>query len=309
MQDIQQHMHRVIDDYIYVEDLNTLLKSFIADKVKENCTWSEITVCTHKMLGGDSPHIHRLAAVTELVILTLDMMDDLQDQDQGNKPWMQCPQAITLNAVMALFVGFVGELGNLQVKDKMLVEVSKIISRSINGQQKDVTNAISTVDDYLMMTQEKSGSLFRLACFMGYASLDCSEETIEQIHQLADCIGLIHQIQNDMRDLVRLDVKNDLIGKKRTLPVLYLLSVEDAAFSQLKVYYEGEITVGVLLKEKAEFLQMIEDSGCMEYARIVQSVCIQKAEEIYEELQAISPWKEKFREITYGDFLDVDLGV
>lgn len=29
MQDIQQHMHRVIDDYIYVEDLNTLLKSFI----------------------------------------------------------------------------------------------------------------------------------------------------------------------------------------------------------------------------------------------------------------------------------------
>ncbi|MGO4273461.1 polyprenyl synthetase family protein, partial [Paenibacillus sp. TAF58] len=208
--------------------------------------------------------------------------------------------------VMALFMGFVGELGHLQVKDKMLVEVSKIISRSINGQQKDVTKAISTVDDYLMMTQEKSGSLFRLACFMGYSSLDCTEETIEQIHQLADCIGLIHQIQNDMRDLVRFDVKNDLIGKKRTLPVLYLLSIDDEAFSSLKAYYEGEITADFLLKEKAEFLQMIEDSGCMEYGQVVQSVCIQKAEEIYENLQAISPWKERFKETTYGDFLDVD---
>ncbi|MCY9667950.1 polyprenyl synthetase family protein [Paenibacillus alginolyticus] len=306
MQDIQQHMHRVIDDYIYVEDLNTLLKSFVDDKEKENCTWSKITICTHKMLGGDSPHIYRLAAVTELVILTLDIMDDLQDQDQGSKPWMQCPQAITLNAVMALFMGFVGELGQLQVKDSMLVEVSKIISRSINGQQKDVTNTISTVDDYLMMTQEKSGSLFRLACFMGYSSLACTEDTIEQIHQLADCIGLIHQIQNDMRDLVRFDVKNDLLGKKRTLPVLYLLSIDDAAFSQLKAYYEGEITADFLLEEKEDFLQMIHDSGCIEYARIVQSVCIQKAEEIYGNLQAISPWRERFKQATYGDFLDAE---
>ncbi|WP_063870704.1 polyprenyl synthetase family protein [Paenibacillus sp. Root444D2] len=306
MQDIQQHMHRVIDDYIYVEDLNTLLKSFIDDKEKENSTWSKITICTHRMLGGDSPHIHRLAAVTELVILTLDIMDDLQDQDQGSKPWMRCPQAITLNAVMALFMGVLGELGHLQVKDKLLVEVSKIISRSVNGQQKDITNAISTVDDYLMMTQEKSGSLFRLACFMGYSALECTEETIEQIHQLADCIGLIHQIQNDMRDLVRFDVKNDLIGKKRTLPVLYLLSIEDTAFSQLKGYYEGEITTEFLLEKKEDFLQMIQDSGCMEYARIVQSVCIQKAEEIYENLQAISPWKERFKETTYGDFLDAE---
>ncbi|KRF39782.1 hypothetical protein ASG93_22710 [Paenibacillus sp. Soil787] len=306
MQDIQQHMHRVIDDYIYVEDLNTLLKSFVDDKEKENCTWSKVTICTHKMLGGDSPDIYRLAAVTELVILTLDIMDDLQDQDQVGKPWMQCSQAVTLNAVMALFMGFVGELGHLQVKDKMLVEVSKIISRSINGQQKDITNAISTVDDYLMMTQEKSGSLFQLACFMGYSLLACTEETIEQIHQLADCIGLIHQIQNDMRDLTRLDVKNDVIGKKRTLPVLYLLSIDDAAFSPLKAYYEGEITVDFLLAEKDKFLQMIHDSGCMEYARIVQSVCIQKAEEIYENLQASTPWKERFKQITFGDFLDVD---
>ncbi|MDQ0919096.1 hypothetical protein [Paenibacillus sp. V4I5] len=88
--------------------------------------------------------------------------------------------------------------------------------------------------------------------------------------------------------------------------MLYLLSIEDAAFSQLKAYYDGEITADFLLEEKDDFLQMIHDSGCMEYARIVQSVCIQKAEEIYENLQAISPWKERFKQITYENFLDAD---
>lgn len=303
-QDIKHHMYRIVDEYIYVEDLNRLLNSCILDHERENRSWSKITLCTHYMLGGNSPQIHRMAAVTELIILCSNIMDDLQDQDHVNKPWMQCSHAVVLNAVLALLMGVVGELGQLQVSGGMLAQASKIISRSINGQHKDVTNTISTVDDYLIMTQEKSGSLFRLACFMGYSSLDCTVETIEQIHHLADCIGLIHQIQNDMKDLVRFDVKNDLLCKKRTLPALYLLSVDDPAFSQFKDYYEDRITSDLLLNRKEHVIQMIHDSGCMEYARIVQSVCLQKAEEIFESLQAVSPWKEKFKKTTFASFLD-----
>ncbi|MEC0227309.1 polyprenyl synthetase family protein [Paenibacillus alba] len=302
-QDIQEHLYRMIDDYVYVEELNNLLKSFIADKVQEQSLWAEITLCTHNMLGGEIVDIRRYAAVTELVNLTLDIVDDLQDQDQANKSWMQSPQASTLNAILAMLMGVVGELGQLQVHGKLLVEITQIIARSINGQHKDIINASVSVDDYLVMTQEKSGSLFRLACFMGYLSLDCPDETIKQLHELADCIGLIHQIQNDMRDLVRYDVKNDLYFKKRTLPILYLLSVEDEAFKPLKDYYAGKITADSLLHDKEAFNQMIHDSGCLEYSRVVQSICLQKAEEIYAKLQAASPWKEKFREITYGDFL------
>ncbi|MBP1966390.1 polyprenyl synthetase family protein [Paenibacillus aceris] len=301
---MKDHMIRLVDEYIEVKDLNELLKSFIADKEKENGAWAKVTLCTHYMMGGNSPHIERYAALSELVNLILDIVDDLQDQDQDDKPWMKCSQAEALNAVLALLMGFIGELGHLQVKPEWLVEVTKIIARSINGQHKDVVNAAISVDDYLVMTQEKSGSLFRLACFMGYVTAESSRETIEQLHELADCIGLIHQIQNDMRDIVRYDVKNDLYGKKRTLPILYLLSVEDEAFASLKAYYEGEITSDVLLHDKEGFLQTINDSGCLEYGRVVQAVCIQKAEEIYENLQAVSPWKERFREVTYGSFVE-----
>ncbi|WP_189019142.1 polyprenyl synthetase family protein [Paenibacillus marchantiophytorum] len=296
-------MSNMMDDFVYVEDLNKLFKTFMKDKEKDKDTWVSITLCAHFMLGGASPDIYKFAAITEIFVLISDIVDDLQDQDQADKPWMQSPQASTLNAILAMLMGVVGELGHLQVHGRVLVEITRIIARSINGQHKDIINASVSVDDYLIMTQEKSGSLFRLACFMGYLSLDCPEETIEQLHELADCIGLIHQIQNDMRDLVRYDVKNDLYCKKRTLPILYLLSVEDEAFGPLKDYYAGKITADTLLHDKEAFIQMIHDSGCLEYSRVVQSVCLQKAEEIYAKLQAVEPWKEKFREVAYGDFL------
>lgn len=303
-QGIKQHMVRMVDDYIYIEDLNAYLKAFIADKKQEPGSWSEITVVTHYMLGGQSVHIDRMAAVTECVMLALDIVDDLQDQDHGTKPWMQCPQPVALNAILALLMGAIGELGQLELNPRLLAKISTMITRSVNGQHKDVTNAVSSVDDYLLMTQEKSGSLFRFACLMGYASLDCTAETIEQLHDLADCLGLIHQIENDMKDLLRLDLKNDLLSKKRTLPALYLLSVDDDAFRLFKDYYAGRITVDFLLTQKQQLIHMIHASGCIEYTKVVQSVCLQKAEELYEQLQAASPWKETFKEITFGSYLE-----
>jgi competence protein ComQ len=79
------------------------------------------------------------------------------------------------------------------------------------------------------MVQEKSGSLIKLACYMGYASLDVSPQTIGHIEGLADYAGLIHQIQNDIKDLNEFDNKSDLFLKKRTLPILYLLESEDTS--------------------------------------------------------------------------------
>ncbi|OCT16818.1 hypothetical protein A8709_00400 [Paenibacillus pectinilyticus] len=309
MQEVQQHMARMMDDYMFDEDLKMLLRSCMSDNETASLSWAKITLCTHAMVGGHSPDIHRRAALTELVILILDIVDDLQDQDNASKPWMQVDSASALNAVLALIMGVVGELGRLQASGNMLVEISKIIARSINGQHKDVTNAASTVDEYLWMTQEKSGSLFRLACFMGYADADCGEETIEQLHQMADCVGLLHQIQNDMRDLVRYDEKSDLMAKKRTLPILYILAVEDEVFSPVKAYYESAVTAEFMTENQDQIKRLIHDSGCLEYARIVQSVCVQKANEIYEQLKALSPWKEDFRSLMLGDFMKLGVEV
>jgi competence protein ComQ len=83
-----------------------------------------------------------------------------------------------------------------------------------------------------------------------------------------------------------------------------LLSVDDPAFLPFKDYYAGQLNEDYLWNHKDQFVQMIHDSGCMEYSRVVQSVCVQKAEKIYEQLQAGSPWKEEFREVTFASYLN-----
>jgi len=301
---IKKHMYRIVDDYIDAEDLNALLKLFITDKEQETSVWGQITITTHRMLGGSSADMERIAAATELMVLTLDIIDDLQDRDQSDKPWIRCPEGYTLNAVLAMIMGFVGELGKVGLPASAFAAISRIVTRAVNGQQKDMNDSVATGDDYVSMVQEKSGSVFRLACYMGCASLTCSEATLAQLQELADCIGLLHQIQNDIRDVVRFDVKSDVLGKKRTLPVLYLLAIEDAAFAPIQDYYAGRITADMLLAQQEELVRTIENSGCMEYARVVQSVCVQKAEEIYGSLPAAAPWKEQFKELTFGSFCE-----
>ncbi|SDW68589.1 polyprenyl synthetase family protein [Paenibacillus sp. CF384] len=300
---IKEHMYRIVDAYIDSEDLNGLLKSFVDDKAEETSVWSQITILTHRMLGGDDAAIERLAAAAELMILSLDMMDDLQDQDQPGKPWMQCPRAYVLNAILAMQMGFIGELGKQQLPPTAFSEASRIVARAVNGQQKDLNHSVTSPEAYLSMVQEKSGSIFRLACCIGYAPLAVDEETTSRLLDLADCIGLIHQIQNDCRDVLRFDVKNDLLGKKRTLPLLYLLTIEDVDFAPIQDYYKGNVSTDFILGNKHEIIQLIQESGCLEYARVIQSICLQQAEELFGSLPLSSPWKEQFKSLTFGSFV------
>src|SRR5258708_4405871 len=76
-----EEMIGVVDRHFQVAALNDFLKRCIDEKMKVTSIWSEITLCTHFMLGGDSSFIYRIGAFTELIILALDIIDDLVDQD------------------------------------------------------------------------------------------------------------------------------------------------------------------------------------------------------------------------------------
>ncbi|HEY0828820.1 MAG TPA: hypothetical protein VGE40_12040, partial [Bacilli bacterium] len=148
---------------------------------------------------------------------------------------------------------------------------------------------------------EKSGSLIRLACYLGYAGVSAfSDETLGLLNELAKDIGVIAQIENDLKDLLRFDVKNDLLNKKRTLPVFYMLAIDDEEFLIIKQYYDGVLSRDELLKLKRECMQYFQDSGCIEYSRIIQTLYINHAEEIFNSLETFAPWNERFKEITFG---------
>jgi competence protein ComQ len=303
---VLKELNRIVDQYFSDTDLNVLIKRFIEEKAAEGSNWAEITRYSHQMLGGNSLEIDRISSLTEWVMLSFDIMDDLQDRDNFSKPWMTCPPEYTLNAMLAFLIAFVGELGELSdhdssLKPAFISEISLLLANSIKGQQNDLNHSVLTESDYMQMIEKKSGSLLQFACYIGYAGLELNEEVKQQMNDLALCAGVIAQLGNDMSDIMRYDLKNDFLQKKRTLPIMFLLKDSREEFPVLAQYYEGEITAEVFLASKNECIQYVQDSGCLEYSRIIQSLYKQKAEEIFASLPLISPWKEKFREITFAE--------
>jgi competence protein ComQ len=307
---IQAELDAIVDDYYPMPALNLLLKRCIASKAEETTNWSNLTILTHHMLGGDNPAIQRLAALTEMVVLALDIMDDLQDQDNPDKPWMSEPQDLVLNAMLALFMAASAELTALKERNPLQAfpnagELSRLISIAINGQHTDLTLAVDTEEEYVKMVHQKSCMLIHIAFYLGLAAIPSermNKEKWEQMKTLADYIGLIAQINNDISDLIRFDIKNDVITKKRTLPILFLLSEPDSDFPQLQQYFDGTITVEELLLLKLECLDYITNSGCLEYSKMIVELQRTRVIQLFAQIPAISPWKERLQEITLGAF-------
>ncbi|RAV22094.1 polyprenyl synthetase family protein [Paenibacillus contaminans] len=300
---VHAQLNELVDELVDVPEFNHLLKTFIRDKAGERSNWGNITESTHRMLGGNSPHIQRYAALTEMLILSLDIADDLQDRDNDTKTWCQCPQELALNAVLAFLAGAFAEIGRLGGETigggPDAGQIASIVMRSVNGQYRDLAVTAETEEAYIAMVADKSGSLLRLACCMGYSGLKLPKETVDQLDELAIYLGIIAQIDNDLNDLLRFDTKNDVFQRKRTLPVFYLLEDDDESFPYLRQYYGGELSQEDFIVHKQACIRYIENSGCVEYSRIIQQLYMKKAEALLAGIDAVSPWKEKFMEANF----------
>ncbi|GAA3408928.1 polyprenyl synthetase family protein [Paenibacillus hodogayensis] len=301
-----QEVERTLDRLVPVPAFHALLTTFVRDKAAETSRWGEMTRHVHYMFGGRSPHIDKVAALTELIVLALDIADDLQDRDNAEKSWMQCPQELSLNAVMGLLMGAVGELGRFQAEypDDTFPkpgEAALIVMNAVNGQYRDLTNDIVTEQDYIAVVQQKSCMLIKLAYYMGYGSLPAAAAIETEMDLLAGYVGVVSQLSNDLRDVLRYDVKNDLLHRKRTLPILFLLADEEDAFPMIRRYYEGAIDRDEFLRHKIASVDYIRESGCVEYTEVIKTLFLQKAEETFDSLSAPDPeWKERFRELVLG---------
>jgi competence protein ComQ len=302
---VEQELDMLIDQYVESADLKQLFKLFIEQKKREQSVWGTLTIYSHRMLGGDSPDILRAAAITELLLLLLDIIDDLQDQDNHAMPWMECTPAYTLNIVLSIFAAIIGELGKLSIDSS---KASKLLMTSITGQQADISRSVITEEDYVAMVFNKSGSLLHLACYMGYGMIDnLDEQTEELMSELANIIGMVSQIENDIRDVVRWDKKNDIWQRKHTLPTIYLLSFSIEELPILNQYYDGTASEQQFLEHKQECLDYIHSSGCVDYGRVIQTLYLNRAREIIDTMTLIEPWKRLFVDVTLGTYESNDL--
>jgi competence protein ComQ len=302
-----KEMKLVVDQHFRIKDLNDFLRVCIDEKVLEQSSWGETTLQLHYMLGGNSPYIYQLSAFTELLILALDIIDDLTDQDNLHKPWMKVPHTIALNASVAILIAALAEISKLKEQHSDLPlpltgEINTFLTMAANGQHEDILNqTIETEEDYLRLIQTKSAPLLAISCYMGYSAVEhCEQSTKDKINEMVLHWSIAAQIHNDVNDLVRFDIKNDFWDKKRTFPVLYLLSECSERFPIFQDYYQGRVTREYFLSQKEEVIQHILQSGCVEYCKVVQGLYYNEIERIMSTIPGDPHWKGKFMERAFS---------
>ncbi|WP_312754190.1 polyprenyl synthetase family protein [Rummeliibacillus suwonensis] len=166
--------------------------------------------------------IYLVAATIEMLILSLDIVDDLQDKD-SQEIWMKNP-SYSLNTVLYMLYKCISIIlkTSFKYKHQALEIICKYVMRSVNGQQLDLQNEGKKEEIYLKMIEDKSGSLTTLSCLTGKVLADGHID--DHCIAYSMTLGAIQQMNNDMRCLKTWDEKNDFLNGRFSLPILYILN-------------------------------------------------------------------------------------
>lgn len=209
---------------------------------------------------SDCSDIITIAAAVELIILSADILDDLQDND-SDYLWCEEPY-IAMNIASALiFLAIKLVNGSTFIhKQKALDILNDFALKSIHGQHQDLLNNNRCEKSYLKMISLKSGSLTSLSSLVGtMLALGIHEP---RVAEYSNDIGVIQQINNDIMGLKIWNKKNDLLNKKISLPIIYLSENSEELSKILKDYYSG-VTAHL---DKQVFQDAFINSGAIHYA-------------------------------------------
>lgn len=260
----------------FMEDgIKTEINHYIEYKFNKSLNFAKITKIHFEIFREDENNIYKLRAMTiiELIILATDIMDDIQDKDiHKNIPWSKIKEAYSFNIIFGILLICLKEIdtiGNRSDTEWLKNNIYQFLLQSISGQQIDLKNELLSETDYLHMCYLKSGSLIALACLLGAVNVD--NQTKKLISEYANYLGVIFQLRNDIADL-----KNDLLLKKRTLPILYYLNTNDKAYENIQDYYLNSSSN----QDPTTFHRDLMNKDALLYCSIVENIFICKYERV-----------------------------
>ncbi|WP_047152350.1 polyprenyl synthetase family protein [Aneurinibacillus tyrosinisolvens] len=288
---IQFEMIAAVEKYISQKEIQDYLSRFIEQKAEGRFPFGKLAVSHYCAFGGEHKDIYKAAAAVELVILSLDIFDDLQDQDNDLMLWSQIALPVSMNLATGLLTLGIQLLCDtafaIEKKMNALAFINSLVTNAVSGQHKDITNAVRSEAEYIQTTKEKSGSLLAMACLVGTALVTAEHHAA--VRQYGEHVGIAAQIHNDIVDITRRDRKNDILHKKRTLPALFFLQKNE----RIKKYYEGTLEQHQILADKHAIVDEIKKSGVIEYAQVVARIHLYQAANLIQAMDISSEVKTK----------------
>ncbi|MCL6604460.1 MAG: polyprenyl synthetase family protein [Paenibacillus sp.] len=267
---IEKELREGLRAHFSVPDLYEHGIACVEEKLRESMMFSRMTVLHYRAFGGLGNGIYRAAAAVELMILSLDIIDDLQDKDNKEMVWNRMSPDIALNIAIGLLTLSQQMLLTSEFTQERLSGAVRLMNEqvlgAINGQTTDLLNNIKSEEDYIHMVKQKSAGLLVAACMIG--TLLATGESSGAVRGYAEEMGIAAQIKNDIRDLVNWDNKNDFWNRKKTLPTLYLLQSLSEEQGWITDYFEGRLQMEDVAHRREEIESIIEHSGTYLYTSV-----------------------------------------
>lgn len=283
---IKEKMKEIVSQKIKNQDLERYLQNFIESK--DTFEFAELALHHYLAFNGqDQKAIEWLAAGIELLILSFDIYDDLEDKDNGNAVWMKIDSSIALNAVTALYTLSIQVMCQASHEPKFSQEILNFALQSIQGQHDDIVNAPQTEEACLEMIKNKSGALTALPCVMGVMLATGKYHPIVASYSYE--LGIIAQIENDYQGLFYLN--NDFVQKKNTLAYLYLNKRFNEASEEILHWYKN---INLFLSLNPKFIkQKLTEAGVMQYLLVMKHLSLQKFKKQIIQLELDESKKQK----------------
>jgi competence protein ComQ len=274
---ITKSIYTIVNEHIEQNELKEMIVRFVDYQSEKGFPFGELLIFHYTIFNGiETEEIYCIAAAVELLILAFDILDDFEDDDCKNKPWLAEPR-LALNATTALqFLSLrVMQNSSFKNKDKGLTLLMKYALQSIHGQHKDLLNICRNETDYIEMSVEKSGSLVALACVVG--AVLATDDYPMAIENYGKYIGLIGQINNDIKDIGDWNEKNDLMNKKYSLPIIYLMNCQDETVQLIRDYYDNKGNQDEIVKNQELINQKFVETGALTYTEVIKRMQQNKA--------------------------------
>ena len=256
-------------------------------------SWPLLTLLVAQSI---SPHIDPtfasgVANATECFVCALDLLDDVEDEDQTPIILEQGAARALNTSTVLLALAQQALLSCLQQGvDKALVlrllglmQEATLVAAS--GQHRDLLAEQREARDFtreecIEIAAAKAGAIMRLACLLGAMCAGATDAECAEFAEMAELLGIAHQLDNDAHDLyyllesadassgirVERSVKTDLARGKKTLPVVLAASIRGSLQENrepsdgekqeyMQALREGIMTtwgVSLLYRERAE---------------------------------------------------------
>lgn len=257
------------------------------------------------LIGTINDSTYRAAALIELLHNATLVHDDVVDDTYRRRGAFSI-NALWKNKVAVLVGDYMlsrGLLLAVQDKEFQLLElVSTAVQKMSEGEllQIEKTRKLNiTESEYFEIIANKTASLVAACCASGAASTGASEETVKQMWNMGEMMGIAFQIKDDLLDYeteydIGKPTGTDIKEKKLSLPLIFALE---------KSSYLEKKNIIRLLKNKSGdkataklILEFVKEKKGLEYARNKMYDYREKSKAMLNELPD-SPYKNAFGQL------------